>query len=206
MNAEAVVALWVGGAGFVTGVIGIIVASLARHDAKKANVLAERANGISEEANGLSKEANEISRSSADRAAESHDAYWQGSWVRPGVYELKNTGTSTTHNVRATVMVDGVEQIGTTEAIEPGDPLQLEFPTAAEAFFADQRAQQRYEQELHESRNPRVNHLGATLASHHPTPPMPPMHGIHARVVWATSLGTHKEQELEERFSSLGPE
>jgi hypothetical protein len=206
MNEEAIVALWVGIAGFVTGAIAIVVACLARRDARKANEIAAAANRISEEANGLSKEANDISRSSADRAAESHDAYWQGSWVRPGVYELKNTGTSTTRNVRATVMVDGVEQVGTIEVLEPGEPLQLEFPTAAEAYAEDQRAQQRYEQELHESRNPRVNNLGASFATHYPTPPTPPMHGIHARVVWTTPLGAHKEQELTERFSSLGPE
>ena len=206
MNAESIVALVFGSLGFVTGGIGLIVAYLARVDARRANEIAAAANRISEEANGLSHEANEISRSSAARESERHDAKWEGHWVRPGVYALRNVGTSTTHAGRATVTVDDEEQTATFDVLDAREDLELEFPRAARTYAEEQREEQDYERRRAEAQRPRQSSIASTFAMQPFEPPrMPTMHVIWIRVVWETALGTPNVEESHEPFATIGP-
>jgi hypothetical protein len=207
MNGESIVALIFGSLGFVTGGIGLIVAYLARVDARKANEIAAAANRISEEANGLSHEANEISRSSAARESERHDAKWEGRWIRPGVYALRNVGTSTTHAGRVTVTVDREEQTETFDVLEAGKDLEFEFPGAARTYAEEQREEREHERRRSEARRPRQSSIMSSFAVEPFEPPrLPATHGIWTRVVWETELGTPKEIELRDPFATIAPD
>lgn len=189
-----------GAGGAVVGTIGLVQARAARAEAKAANAIAA-------EANEIAREANAISSKSEQRAAERHDAKWEGRWVRPGVYVLRNVGTSSTQAGRIRVSVDEEEQTATFEALEPGVDFELNFPGARRTYEQEQDEERDYERRLAESQQPRVSSIGSIFAPSFVEPPkLLPSHFIEWRVVWTTELGTHKEQEDRQPMTSLGPE
>lgn len=135
--ASVVVALVVGGLGFLVGLIGLVIAGLARADARKANLLAEKANGIADASNAIAVEANEIARTSVEQANETSDVRWDLVWLAPGQAQMRNIGRDQATEVRGEVTVDGVVQRFDLDVIEPDDGLVLAFPETAAALARD---------------------------------------------------------------------
>ncbi|WP_329142717.1 hypothetical protein OG275_00045 [Streptomyces niveus] len=67
----------------------------ANQESVTSNALAHEANRIATNANQLAQQANDLFHHQERRGVESHDVHWDGEWVRPGVYRLRNDGTHT---------------------------------------------------------------------------------------------------------------
>jgi hypothetical protein len=146
--------VWVAGAVGLVGVgiggWGLWQARAAREQAASANLVAKSAlseakaaNRISREANGISKEANEIARSMADRQIEDHDVDWHCGWESRGVFIVRNNGPHTAYEVRATITVEGVQRVGESERLDPGQQLSLRFEQAAARAASLESARER---------------------------------------------------------------
>ncbi|WP_225636124.1 hypothetical protein [Streptomyces solaniscabiei] len=98
----------------------------ANQESVTSNALAHEANRIATDANQLAQQANDLFHQQERRGVESHDVHWDGEWVRPGVYRLRNDGTHTAYDVSATVTVDNEQMRATMPQIEGGEHLTLD--------------------------------------------------------------------------------
>ncbi|MEV8334434.1 hypothetical protein [Streptomyces niveus] len=161
----------------------------ANQESVTSNALAHEANRIATNANQLAQQANDLFHHQERRGVESHDVHWDGEWVRPGVYRLRNDGTHTAYDVSATVTVDNEQMRTAIPQIDGGEHLILDFPEARLQHRVEHRRRQEEEQRQSRYFNP---------------PGTPNFHFIEKRVHWKTELGTPKEHIESSRMSGLG--
>ncbi|WP_285574670.1 hypothetical protein [Streptomyces sp. RTGN2] len=171
--------------------------ALARHaneESATSNELAREANAIARGANQLAQDANDLFHQQERRGVESHDVHWDGEWVSPGVYGLRNDGTHTAYDVNVTVTVVDETVRATTAQVVGGEHITLDFPQARRQY-ADER-RDREEQEARRQSAP-FHALGSVN-------PLRNFHFIEERVHWKTELGTPKEHTDRNNLRSLG--
>ncbi|MFB6429170.1 hypothetical protein ACFCXC_35695 [Streptomyces microflavus] len=163
----------------------------ANQESVTSNELAHEANRIALGANRLAQEANDLFHQQERRVVEIHDVRWDGDWVRPGVYRLRNDGTHTAYDVSATVTVDDEQKRVTGARIGGGEYLTFEFPVARRQYAIEERERQERQEQARSPRFP---------------PRVVPMnfHYIENRVYWKTELGNPKEQIYSHNMSGLG--
>lgn len=163
----------------------------ANQESVTSNELAHEANRIALGANRLAQEANDLFHQQERRGVEIHDVHWDGDWVRPGVYRLRNDGTHTAYDVSATVTVDDEQKRVTSPQLGGGEHLTFEFPVARRQYAIEERERQERE---------------AQARSSHFPPSVVPMnfHYIEKRVYWKTELGNPKEHIDSHNMSGLG--
>ena len=140
--ASVIVALIVGMLGFSAGIVGLVIAGLARKDSREANRIAELARADSKEANLIAREANEISRATVEQANETSDVRWDVVWVAPGKAQVRNIGRDRAHEVRGDITVDGVKKLFDIDAATTGEGPLVDFPNAAAALWQEVREQE----------------------------------------------------------------
>ncbi|MEV0304296.1 hypothetical protein [Streptomyces prasinus] len=128
----------------------------ANQESVTSNALAHEANRIATDANQLAQQANDLFHQQERRGVESHDVHWDGEWVRPGVYRLRNDGTHTAYDVSATVTVDNEQMRATSPQIDGGGNLILDFPEARLQHRVELRRRQEEEQRQSRYFNPPV--------------------------------------------------
>ncbi|MFI0013696.1 MULTISPECIES: hypothetical protein [Streptomyces] len=160
----------------------------ANQESVTSNQLAHEANRIAVGANQLAQEANDLFHQQERRGVESHDVRWNGRWVRPGVYHLRNDGTHTAYDVSVTVTVDEEQKRVTSPQVIGGGVLTLDFPEA--------RLQHRVEQRRREEAERRRSYVNPQI--------IPEFHSIEERAYWKTELGTPKEHEESHNLAGLG--
>lgn len=195
--------------GLVVGLAGVALALRANSIAKQSRKHAERANQLSAEsrdlaaeskglavrANELSEEANTLSHRTEARETERNDVDWESDWPAPGRYVLTNRGQDEAIRVRATVDVDGDEQVIEADRVGPGGTLTLEFPGPLEKRRSRLREIRREE----------------AAARNSPFPTFQPMRGMFVdwpyvweRITWQTPSGKHAVYEPKSFPSELG--
>ncbi|MFJ1790095.1 hypothetical protein ACIOML_38085 [Streptomyces anulatus] len=161
----------------------------ANQESVTSNQLAHEANRIATDANQLAQQANDLFHQQERRGVESHDVHWDGDWVRPGVYRLRNDGTHTAYEVSATVVVDDEQKRVTLPQLAGGEHITLDFPQARLTYRVERRRQ-----EEEERRRSQYSLPSAT----------PYFHYIAERVYWKTELDTPKEHVTSQNMSGLG--
>lgn len=144
-------------------------------------------------ANELAQEANDLFHQQERRGIESHDVHWDGEWISPGVYRLRNDGTHTAHEVRVTAIVDEEQMRAESARVDAGDHLALEFPQARIQYHRERRGREEAEEQRRSNQFP---HIPAALS--------PDYHYIAERVYWRTELGTSKEHASSHNLAGLG--
>ncbi|WP_432127682.1 hypothetical protein [Streptomyces sp. bgisy082] len=144
-------------------------------------------------ANELAREANDLFHQQERRGIESHDVHWDGEWISPGVYRLRNDGTHTAHEVRVTVIVDEEQMRAESARVDAGDHLALEFPQARIQYHRERRGREEAEEQRRSNQFP---HIPAALP--------PDYHYIAEQVYWRTELGTPKEHASSHHLAGLG--
>lgn len=150
----------------------------ANRESVTSNQLAHEANRIATDANRLAQQANDLFHQQERRGVETHDVDWDGEWVRPGVYRLRNEGTHTAYDVNATVTVDHEQKRVTSPEVVGGDHLTLDFPEARLQYRVERRRREEAERRRSLYSSPSV---------------IPDFHTIKERVYWKTELGTPQE-------------
>ncbi|HJD68444.1 MAG TPA: hypothetical protein K8V54_01720 [Corynebacterium kroppenstedtii] len=198
--------------GTATGIGGLIVAILAKHDSKKANDISQRthqaalnsntlateANRIAIDARQLAQEANTISLRAEQRDTEVNNVSWDYDWVEPSTCQVTNTGHDEALHVSITVAVDGEHILHDPVDIKPGGSVNIALPKLLDKlrrhkaeFLAEQ---DRYRAS---SRRPWEGHMGI--------PPLdfPLKFNVIVTVQWRTPLGKQREKIFEETGSAF---
>jgi hypothetical protein len=169
---------------------------LSRHanqESGKSNDLAHEANRIAVAANELAQEANNLFHHQERRGVESHDVHWDGEWISPGIYHLRNDGTHAAYEVRVTVTVDEEQVRAESARVDGGGHLTLDFPQARRQYVLER-------QDSEEERSSSYAFPSLVI----PALPSLNFHSIEERAYWKTELGTPKEHVISHNLASLG--
>ncbi|MBY0797842.1 hypothetical protein [Corynebacterium parakroppenstedtii] len=193
--------------GTATGIGGLIIAILAKHDSKKANDISQRthqaalnsntlateANRIAIDARQLAQEANTISLRAEQRDTEVNNVSWDYNWVDPSTCHVTNTGHDEALRVSITVAVDGEHVSRGPIDIKPGGSVNIALPKLLDKLRRNE-AEFLVEQDGYRasSRRPWGNYV--------PVPPiyLPLKFNVVVTVQWLTLLGKQREKIFEE--------
>ena len=198
-----------GGLGGISGAGALIYAAIAKcssdkssevarsseQSAKEAVVLARDANRIAVDAKQLAEEANTISLRGEARETERHDVTWELNRIRPGTYQLVNTGNDEAHRVSATIYVDEWRATTSAETVPAGDGLTVTIPEAERQF-------QREKIEVQRAR--RRDRIEGGLPSAWNREIQMGFHSIGYRVTWETPLGRQLVEHPDQTRDALG--
>ena len=198
--ASVIVALIVGMLGFAAGIVGLVIAGLARKDSREANRIAEFARADSKEANLIAREANDISRATVEQANETSDVRWDVIWIAPGTAQVRNIGRDRAHEVQGEVTVDGVKQLFDVDAAATGEGPLVNFPNAAAALRQEVREREEEESRRRHSKSSFVSAI-SYLSSMHGND-----HSVGLAVTWRTALGRPQKDDQWHSMTSVEPE